>query len=282
MNSFQSDSLRLLADRLASGPYPGYPTERLYIAAGIDRSNPVVLPAGPWDIPTASDTPDAMTHARLQQQGVEFDASGRPLHPWLDAMITDPNVGVVTGKGKYWSWGPNYTADPIVIRRDLDEPHVLLIKRGDGTGWALPGGFVDKGEMAQAAAIREAKEESGIDVMQFNHSVSEVYKGVLSDLRATANAWPETTAYCIELNLGTKADQKRLADMMAQNRRERLLRSIGRFAFRGGISRIPWQGGDDAERAAWVPVAQCSDILFGSHSLLVAMAKEKEQWNAAA
>ncbi len=42
---------------------------------------------------------------------------------------------------------------------------IVLIKRKNPPhGWALPGGFVDYGESLEAAAVREAKEETGLDV----------------------------------------------------------------------------------------------------------------------
>jgi 8-oxo-dGTP diphosphatase len=42
---------------------------------------------------------------------------------------------------------------------------VLLIERAhEPHGWALPGGFVDIGESPAAAAVREAKEETSLDV----------------------------------------------------------------------------------------------------------------------
>ncbi len=55
--------------------------------------------------------------------------------PTVDALIHIPGRGVV------------------FVKR-LNEPH----------GWALPGGFVDYGESAEKAAVREAKEETGLTV----------------------------------------------------------------------------------------------------------------------
>lgn len=41
---------------------------------------------------------------------------------------------------------------------------VLVERRNPPPGWALPGGFVDYGESCEAAALREAKEETGLEV----------------------------------------------------------------------------------------------------------------------
>lgn len=43
-------------------------------------------------------------------------------------------------------------------------PIVLIERRNPPPGWALPGGFVDVGETLEAAAVREAREETSLDV----------------------------------------------------------------------------------------------------------------------
>jgi ADP-ribose pyrophosphatase YjhB (NUDIX family) len=41
---------------------------------------------------------------------------------------------------------------------------VLIERKNPPHGWALPGGFVDYGESLENAAVREAKEETSLDV----------------------------------------------------------------------------------------------------------------------
>lgn len=60
---------------------------------------------------------------------------------------------------------PLVTADIIIELQDGESTRIVLIERlNPPYGWAIPGGFVDKEESVEAAAIREASEETGLDV----------------------------------------------------------------------------------------------------------------------
>jgi ADP-ribose pyrophosphatase YjhB (NUDIX family) len=82
---------------------------------------------------------------------------------------------------------PIPTVDIII---EIESKGIILIKRKNPPfGWAIPGGFVDYGESLEEASIREAKEETNLDVKlirQFHtysdpkrdprhHSISTVY-----------------------------------------------------------------------------------------------------------
>jgi ADP-ribose pyrophosphatase YjhB (NUDIX family) len=49
----------------------------------------------------------------------------------------------------------------VVVTNDADE--ILMIRRTDNDNWAVPGGAIDLGESVAQAAVRETREESGIE-----------------------------------------------------------------------------------------------------------------------
>ena len=87
---------------------------------------------------------------------------------------------------------PALTVDVIIEMEDRPgRPIVLIERRNPPFGWAIPGGFVDVGERVERAAVREAREETTLDVRLVTllgvysdpardprgHTVSVVYVG---------------------------------------------------------------------------------------------------------
>ena len=108
---------------------------------------------------------------------------------------------------------PLLAADTIIELVDRPgRPIVLIERRNPPPGWAIPGGFVDVGERVEQAAVREAREETGLIVTlrallgvysdpgrdPRGHTVSAVYVAeaageprALDDARAVLVCLPE-------------------------------------------------------------------------------------------
>jgi ADP-ribose pyrophosphatase YjhB (NUDIX family) len=56
---------------------------------------------------------------------------------------------------------PLVTVDLII---EIDDKIVMIERANPPHGWALPGGFVDYGESLETSAIREAREETSLDI----------------------------------------------------------------------------------------------------------------------
>ena len=87
---------------------------------------------------------------------------------------------------------PSLTTDIFIFDENTD---FILIKRKNDpfkNHWALPGGFVEYGETVETAAIREAKEETNIDVELLDlvnvYSKPYIAKGNMDNKKADSDA----------------------------------------------------------------------------------------------
>jgi 8-oxo-dGTP diphosphatase len=76
----------------------------------------------------------------------------------------DPARLVCTTCGFIFYLDPKLAVGTIITD---EQNRVVLVKRAIEPGygkWVFPGGYVDRGEEVRAAAVREAREETGLDV----------------------------------------------------------------------------------------------------------------------
>ena len=90
---------------------------------------------------------------------------------------------------------PKLTADGAVLKQDK----ILLVKRKNNPykdKWALPGGYVEYGEIVENAVVREVLEETGLKT-----AVKEII-GVYSDPKRDPRGHTVTIVYLLELIKG--------------------------------------------------------------------------------
>jgi 8-oxo-dGTP pyrophosphatase MutT (NUDIX family) len=171
------------------------------IAAGADWADPTMDPA------------EINWPERQARAAIPFDVvDGRPVNPC-------EKTGIDHGRNEFGHWAEALMADALVVVTVRGQRYLLMIERGDGHGWAVPGGHVEDGESGLAAALRELAEETGFAATDL-HWTGQLEPRYVPDPRASDEAWAVTVPVRVDV---------------------------------GSAIALPLvQGADDARRAMWV------------------------------
>ncbi|MXY45737.1 MAG: NUDIX hydrolase, partial [Chloroflexi bacterium] len=94
----------------------------------------------------------------------EFNFCNRCAAPLSERLIEGRMRPQCNDCGNIVFLDPKVAAVAIVV----DGDGLVMVKRGvepEYGKWAFPSGYVDRGEIVEAAAVREVKEETGLDVV---------------------------------------------------------------------------------------------------------------------
>lgn len=127
---------------------------------------------------------------------------------------------------------PAVTADILVFARDGHDIQLLLIERGRepyAGSWAFPGGFMSIDETTAQAAVRELREETGINITENELHRIDIY------------------------------------DAVGRDPRERVI-TVAYYTIIDNPAKV--QGGDDAKRAQWFSLSQLPPLAFDHAEIL--------------
>lgn len=233
---------------VAHNPFTPDPVRMGLIGHAKDHSSFYLKAFPSWDSVEVPNY-EGIDATRIRKGFFSHDISARALVPepvqeFMDAWMETSEFSRVKGEHafitdykKQWEAAPYpptfFTADAIVVQSG----HILLVKRGAFPGyglWALPGGFVNQGETAFDAAVRELREETKIKVPE-------------PVLRGSKRSW-------------------RMFDDPHRSQRGRTITAAFYFDLAAREELPAIKGGDDAAQAAWVPLANLTrNGMFEDH-----------------
>ncbi len=102
-----------------------------------------------------------------------------------ERLLVVAGDGSVPNRDPYRAPAPVTAGGGLVVRREADATLLLLIfRRG---AWDLPKGKLDRGEAVEACALREVREEVGIETLR-----------ILGPAGTTVHGYPEKKRYCVK------------------------------------------------------------------------------------
>jgi bifunctional NMN adenylyltransferase/nudix hydrolase len=144
---------------------------------------------------------------------------------------------------KKWQFAVALTGDAVVSVNTPEGRKVLLVRRKGPIGrglWAIPGGFMEAMELLLTTALRELKEETGLEI--WRQQVSELLKGVFISETPNRSLRGRIVTHAHHFDLGNHKNPPEVA------------------------------ASDDAEDVSWVKVSDLPymlEQLFEDHGLIL-------------